>query len=76
MASQKDFPIVNYLKSGIILPEYLEYWPRLRQLSDLYKYIIAKNEARQLIEKTIGFSASAKTHTEKFYDILKRNLGL
>ena len=30
MATEKDMPIANYLTSYEKLPEYLEYWPRLK----------------------------------------------
>lgn len=73
MASQKDFPIVNYLKAGIILPDYLSYWPRLKNQVDLVKYIQVNkkiNEAVKL-ERSLGKFASVESQTARFYRELK-----
>lgn len=39
MATEKDMPIANYLISHETLPEYLEYWPRLKSQQDVRKYV-------------------------------------
>ncbi|WP_026882221.1 TIR domain-containing protein [Clostridium akagii] len=76
MASQKELPIVNYLSEGTSLPDYLEYWPRLKNAGDLSKYIAInkKQESDILLEKAMGsFNkyASYENRTEKFYKDLK-----
>lgn len=77
MATQQDYPIVNYLKTGITLPEYLTYWPRLKTIEDLTKYVAANKKAAievqlESINKTMH--ASKETRTDKFYRILKQSL--
>lgn len=76
MAAQRDFPIVSYVKDGINLPDYLTYWPKLKSLSDIDKYVKAKNSVEQeiLLENSLGKSwafASKGTSTERFYKQLK-----
>ena len=66
MAAQKDVPVVNFLLEGISLPGYLEYWPRLRRLSEVDKFISAMN-----LTKVSSIQESAKygteSYSEKFY---------
>ena len=49
MAAQKDLPTVSYLNSGIVLPDYLSYWPRLKDNADILKYIQSRNKVRNEI---------------------------
>lgn len=77
MAAQKDLPTVNYLQTGIILPDYLSYWPRLKSELDLAKYVVARNKARQevLNEQRSGrIYANASSETQRFYNELKSQL--
>lgn len=81
MATEKDMPIANYLISYEILPEYLEYWPRLKNQQDVLKYVEVRNKvARQvLLEKSLshGYYQRADggmSETQKFYAELKKNL--
>ncbi len=81
MATEKDMPIANYLISHEVLPEYLEYWPRLRNQQDVLKYVEIRNKvARQvLLEKSLshGYYQRADggmSETQKFYAELKKNL--
>ncbi|SCZ00075.1 TIR domain-containing protein [Paenibacillus polysaccharolyticus] len=69
MASQRDLPIVNFLLEGIQLPEYLDYWPRLKRLSDLDKYILALQKPKQELEKS--FSTVNESYSSEFYKYLK-----
>ena len=41
MSAQKDMPTATFLKSNVLLPEFLEYWPRLKQPDDIGKYVAA-----------------------------------
>ena len=76
MAAQKDFPIVNYLINNIDLPEYLEYWPSLKQESDLKKYVEIKKETEKdfILENKGFFNLNKKSKTEQFYDNLRKSL--
>lgn len=68
MASQRDFPIVNFLKRGTDLPEFLEYWPRLKDSNDLIKYITVKRTIQKSINEGFRF---AESNTQRFYNQLK-----
>ena len=74
MATEKDMPIANYLTSYEKLPEYLEYWPRLKNQQDVKKYVEVRNKvARQVVlEKQLNHSYydradSNISETQKFY---------
>lgn len=68
MASERDFPIVNYLKRGIVLPGFLEYWPRLKDINDLHKYVSTKGLIQESINKGYKY---AESNTDRFYKQLK-----
>lgn len=81
MATEKDMPIANYLISYEVLPEYLEFWPRLKNRQDVLKYIDVRNKvAKQvLLEKALNHgyfyeNASRVSETEQFYAELKKSL--
>lgn len=75
MAAQKDFPIVSYLVNNVDLPDYLSYWPKLRQSSDLHKYISAKNEIiNESYSINKSFGKTNYSETEAFYKRLKQKL--
>ena len=81
MATEKDMPIANYLTSYEKLPEYLEYWPRLKNQQDVKKYVEVRNKvARQVVlEKQLNHSYydradSNISETQKFYEELKKSL--
>lgn len=81
MATEKDMPIANYLTSYERLPEFLEYWPRLKNQQDVLKYVETRNKvSRQVVlEKTLnnGYYQRADgglSETQRFYAELKRNL--
>lgn len=76
MASQKDFPIVNYLKAGVDLPDYLTYWPRLRSDADLVKYVRANRVVKEeaLLRESRGLSVAREWETGRFYEQLRASL--
>jgi len=79
MASQKDLPIVNFLKSGIDLPDYLAYWPRLKSDGDIIKYIEANRTVKkQILNESLSmkhmYTDSTISNTERFYNELKSRL--
>lgn len=80
MASEKDMPIANYLLSNEELPDYLEYWPRLKSKKDVEKYINIRRKVAHKIAlesampKGIFNFASKKSETKEFYAELKKEL--
>ena len=78
MAAQRDFPIVSYLVNKVQLPEYLSYWPTLRQTTDLHKYVKAKEKAlleTATIQKSYNmYGVPAPSSTETFYKNLRSML--
>ncbi|MCM1233709.1 MAG: toll/interleukin-1 receptor domain-containing protein [Ruminococcus flavefaciens] len=73
MSAQRDMPTVTFLIENVKLPEFLEYWPRLKDYSDVKKFIIAKKqiENRRLL---ICENYSETSNTEYFYRLLKEML--
>ena len=76
MSAQNDMPTATFLQENVAVPEFLAYWPRLKQPSDIRKYIDARNEvqheylAKYLFETVRPY----KSQTERFYDVLKKRL--
>lgn len=78
MSAQIDMPTASYLSQDELLPEYLSYWPRLRTISDVKRYV----EVRRRVERqnNVYFEHSAistrrKFETPEFYKQLKAELG-
>ena len=81
MATEKDMPIANYLVSYEVLPEYLEYWPRLKNQKDVQKYVAVRNKVANqiLLEKSFNNGhyqrgVGGSSETQRFYAELKQNL--
>ena len=76
IAAQRDLPTATYLQAAAELPEFLEYWPRLKQISDLLKYIEAKKQVD--LEYSTVFHmdqySQATSKTDRIYTVLKRKL--
>lgn len=73
MAVQKDMPTAAFLKEDVSLPDFLQYWPRLKKYTDIKKYVLTRNE----VDKEYRFiyeSVSQQRKTERFYDVLKQRL--
>lgn len=73
MSAQRDMPTVTFLVENVKLPEFLEYWPRLKDYSDVEKFIFAKEKTVNR-KRTIFESATGITDTEFFYRLLKEML--
>ena len=60
----------------VSLPEFLEYWPRLKYTSDIATYVSARREVQnEYAKKSIyEMAQTTKSQTERFYDVLKRRL--
>lgn len=77
MSAQVDMPTASYLKSDVILPSYLSYWPRLRTPSDVDKYVAVRKRTMQTINEQYGhydFSGRRAIETRALYEALKREL--
>ena len=77
MAAQKDLRTVTYLQADVALPEYLDYWPRLKKIADIQEYIKAHHHrlTEENRKKSIGMESSNFSNyeytTEDFYNTLK-----
>jgi hypothetical protein len=78
MSAQKDMPTATYLERSVPLPEFLQYWPRLKTPSDIRKYVAVKQKVqssftqKRLFEST-SFQAQ-ESRTAEFYAALKKVL--
>lgn len=73
MSAQKDMPTVIFLVENVALPEFLDYWPRLKDYSDVKKFISAKR-LTETRSRTLYESAEGISDTEYFYNMLKEML--
>lgn len=80
MAAQVDLPTVTYLTENVQLPDYLTYWPCLRELADIGKYVaVRRSTAREIQQyyqgRYVVATAEKKSHeTRLFYQNLKSTL--
>lgn len=77
MAAQIDMPTATFLKEDVILPDFLRYWPRLKKVSDIRKYVSVSNEVDQEYQKFRPIYEEAtfqQKRVERFYDVLKQRL--
>lgn len=76
MSAQKNMPTVTYLSSYVELPDFLQYWPRLRAISDISKYVATRKKyTRQpILESQQYYTRSDSISIPEFYDALKKEL--
>lgn len=81
MSAQNDMPTATFLQENVSLPEFLDYWPRLKQPSDIRKYIAVRKSVQKESSTGANFykaesymAESQRSQTERFYDVLKRQL--
>ena len=80
MAAQAYMPTASYLSENIALPEFLEFWPRLKTPSDILHYVNVKRMTfRKSIDERGPILESQKIFNRKndlnrFYSELKRTL--
>lgn len=77
MSAQVDMPTATFLKSEVELPSYLSYWPRLKTVNDINKYITVRNRTKRWLIEQYGSTAFANrqaVETKAFYDALKYEL--
>ena len=78
MSAQIDMPTVTYLSEDVLLPSFLQYWPRLRRPSDVDEYISARQKTTDrmnIIYEHKEFATRKKVEIEMFYSQLKSQLG-
>lgn len=71
MAAQIDMPTATFLKEDVSLPEFLQYWPRLKRYTDIRKYVSTRDEVDREYR---SIYESQQRKTERFYDVLKQRL--
>lgn len=77
MSAQIDMPTASFLATEVILPSYLSYWPRLKSVGDIPKYITVRKRTRETItEQYHNYSLETKKSMETriFYENLKKEL--
>lgn len=80
MAAQQDMPTATYLENNVKLPDFLEYWPRLKTLLDIKKYVETKKQIDNYYNNRRygGLFENAEhrgqSKTERFYAELKSKL--
>lgn len=77
MAAQIDMPTATFLKEDVSLPDFLQYWPRLKKSTDIQKYVAARNDVEREYPSYRAIYENAtyqKRKVERFYDVLKQKL--
>ncbi len=77
MSAQIDMPTVSFLKENVELPSYLSYWPRLKSLEDISKYVTTRKRIEKIIMEryqSYELSSLRKIEVPMFYNELKREL--
>lgn len=71
-------PTASFLESNVELPDYLSYWPRLKNMNDINTYVEVRKsfENASLLEHRdmYEYSNQSKINTTAFYQELKRTL--
>ena len=75
MSAQNDMPTATFLKSNVSLPEFLEYWPRLKYPSDIAKYVSTRREVQDEYVR-YDMAQTTKSQTERFYDLVNKALAV
>ena len=77
MSAQIDMPTASFSTTEVVLPSYLSYWPRLKSVGDIPKYITVRKRTRETItEQYHNYSLETKKSMETriFYENLKKEL--
>lgn len=76
MSAQNDMPTATFLQANVALPDFLDYWPRLKQPNDIRKYVAARNDViHEFSSKYLYETAEIRrSQTTRFYDVLKQRL--
>ncbi len=79
MSAQVDMPTASFLKSDVVLPSYLSYWPRLKTAADVDKYVaVRRSVERQMKQRYDSYAQTSANRraveTRMFYEALKSEL--
>lgn len=77
MSAQVDMPTASFLKSDVVLPSYLSYWPRLKTTADVDKYVAVRKRVEQQMKQRYDSYTQANrraAETRAFYEALKIEL--
>lgn len=74
MAADEDLPTATYLVQSAYLPEYLDYWPRLKSIYDLLIYVQEIRKRKIKPQLACESSGGPRYTTNAFYTDLKRAL--
>lgn len=76
MAAQKNLPTATFLQEDISLPDFLEYWPRLKKPSDISKYVQIKRRVELEYSSHFHMDHFVQTRSvnDRFYSMLKAEL--
>lgn len=80
MSAQIDMPTASFLIESVTLPSYLSYWPRLKTIDDIDRYVKIKKSTKNQVDlqhATYEISNAQRRReieTPIFYENLKREL--
>lgn len=75
MATQKGLPMATFLQEAVRLPDFLEYWPRLKKAQDIITYVTVKQKQYYGgYEYRADEYMSANDRIDRFYTALKQQL--
>lgn len=76
MSAQIDMPTATFLQENVTLPEFLQYWPRLKHPSEIREYVRIRNSVSSKYQKMRldGFALDKRSETNTFYEMLKGQL--
>ena len=77
MSAQIDMPTATFLSQMVALPDYLDYWPRLRSLNDIPLYVRVRNkvaEETRVFFEHCSVENRRRYETERFYAKLKEEM--
>jgi len=74
MSAQIDMPTATYLVRSVSLPDYLLYWPRLKDATDIVKYVTVRNRVWRTDSSFEKRFSSGVMSTNEFYRQLKAEL--
>lgn len=77
MSAQLNMPTATFLQENVYLPEFLEFWPRLKYPSDIRKYVAVRRRyeiQRRSHYDSFDFASKKETNLTAFYNALKREL--
>lgn len=72
LATERDMPTATFLKEDVLLPEFLQYWPRLKKCTDIIKYVSVRKQVDA--EYRSYSSGSQMQKIDHFYNSLKEKL--